>query len=146
MLVRVLVATLAGGIAFFILGAVIYGLVLDPLVIKPNMHPDAVKLVNDPPNFLPLILANFVSAFMLAYIFDKWATIRTFTGGVSGGAVLFFLIALSFQLMFAAFMKLMNGATPMIADVLGSTVIGGIGGGVIGLVLGKMDKRGADLA
>ncbi len=143
MLSRVLAATVAGGVAFFILGAVIYGLILDPMVMKPNMNPDAVKLIKDPPTWIPLILANFVSAFLLAYIFEKWATIRTFAGGMSGGAVVFFLIALSFQLMFAAFMTLMNGYVPAIADVLGSTVMGGLGGGVIGMVLGMLNKGGA---
>ena len=143
MLARVLAATVAGGIAFFILGFVIYGLVLDPMLMKPNMNPDAAKLMKDPPAFVPLVLANLVSALLLAYIFDRWAGIRTFVGGISGGAVVFFLISLSFQLMFAAFMNLMNGYIPPIADVIGSTVMGGIGGGVIGMVLGMMNKQPA---
>lgn len=140
MLVRLLVATVAGGVAFFILGFVIYGLILDPYVMRPNTNSDALKLMKDPPLWLPLILANLVSAFLLAYIFDKWAGIRTFVGGVSGGAVVMFLIALSFQLMFYAFMKFTDSATPIIADLLGSTIMGGIGGGVIGAVLGLMNK------
>lgn len=142
MLGRILAATVAGGIAFFILGFVIYGLILDPMVMKPNMNPDAAKLVNDPPVWIPLVLANLVSALLLAYIFEKWAAISTFVGGAYGGAVVFFLISLSFQLMFAAFMKLMNGYMPAVADVLGSTVMGAIGGGVVGMVLGMMKKEG----
>jgi len=140
MLGRVLAATIAGGFAFFILGFVIYGLVLDPLVMKPNMNPEFVKLMKDPPAWIPLVLANLVSAFLFAYIFDKWATIRTFAGGVFAGAILNFLMALSMQLMFAAFMHVHNGITPMIADVIGSTVLGALGGGVIGMVLGMMRK------
>lgn len=140
MLTRVLAATVAGGIAFFVLGFVIYGLILDPMVMKPNMNPDAVKLMNEPPNFVPLVLANFVSAFLLAYIFEQWASIRTFAGGMKAGAIIWFLISLGFQLMFLAFMKLMNGYTPMIADIGGSLVMGAIGGGVIGQVLGMMKK------
>jgi hypothetical protein len=140
MLIRVLAATVVGGIAFFILGGVLYGLVLDPMVMKPNMNPDAVKLMNDPPVWVPLVLANFVSAFLLAYIFDKWAGIRTFRGGLEGGAIVWFLISLSFQLMFLAFMKMSNNYIPAIADVVGSIVMGAIGGGVIGQVLGMMNK------
>ncbi len=141
MLSRVLAATLAGGIAFFVLGFIIYGLVLDPLVMKPNMNPEAAKLMKDPPSWIPLVLSNFVTAFLFAYIFEKWATIRTFAGGVSGGAVIYFLIALSIQLMFAAFMNISSGWTPAVADVIGSTVLGGLGGGVIGMVLGMMNKN-----
>lgn len=143
MLARVLAATVAGGITFFILGFLVYGLVLDPMVMKPNMNPDAVKLIKDPPSFVPLVLANLVSAFLLAYIFERWAGIRTFAAGVAGGAVVWFLISVSFQLMFAAFMTLMNGFVPAIADVVGSTVLGAIGGGVIGMVLGMMNKETA---
>ena len=143
MLTRVLAATVAGGIAFFVLGFVLYGLILDPMVMKPNMNPDAVKLMNDPPVWIPLVLANFVSAFLLAYIFDKWAGIKTFRGGLQAGAVVWFLISLSFQLMFLAFMKMSNNYTPAIADVVGSIVMGAIGGGVIGQVLGLMNKGSA---
>lgn len=138
---RVLAATVAGGIAFFAVGAVVYGMILDPMVMKPNMTADALKLMNDPPVWVPLILANLVNAFLLAYIFDQWASIRTFVGGMKGGAMVFGLIALGFQLMFMAFMKLMNGYVPAVADVIGSIFVGAIGGGVIGLVLGKMHKE-----
>jgi hypothetical protein len=135
MLARLAAATVVGGIAFFVLGFIIYGLILDPYVMKPHMNPDAQKLMRDPPMWIPLILANLVTAFLLAYIFDKWATIRTFAGGLTGGAVVMFLIALSFQLMFLAFMRMTDNASPVIADIVGSTVMGAIGGGVIGAVL-----------
>ena len=143
MLTRVLAATVAGGIAFFILGFVIYGLILDPMVMKPNMNPDAAKLMNNPPVWVPLVLSNFVSAFLLAYIFDKWAGIKTFMGGLQGGAIVWLLISLSMQLMFLAFMKMSNGYVPAIADVGGSIVMGALGGGVIGMVLGMMNKDSA---
>lgn len=142
MLTRVLAATVAGGIAFFVLGFVIYGLILDPMVMKPNMitYPG---LMYETPVWVPLILANFVSALLLAYIFDKWAGIRTFVGGLQGVAVVYFLIALSFQLMFMAFWNLSKNYIPAVADVVGSTVMGAIVGGVIGQVLGMMNKGSA---
>lgn len=140
MLTRVLAATVAGGIAFFVLGFVIYGLILDPMVMKPNMVIYA-GLMKETPTWIPLILANFVSAFLLAYIFDKWASISTFIGGLKGGAIVWFLISLAYQLMFVAFMNLSKNYIPPIADVAGSIVMGAIGGGVIGQVLGMMNKE-----
>lgn len=142
MLTRVLVAAVGGGITFFILGFVIYGLILESTVMKPNMI-EYSGLMKEMPNFAPLVLANIVSALLLAYIFDKWANIRTFVGGMQGGAVVWFLISLSFQLMFLAFMNLHKNYIPAIADVLASTVMGAIGGGVIGLILGMMNKSAA---
>ena len=141
MLTRMIAATVAGGITFFVLGFVIYGLILDPMVMKPNMNPDASKLMIDPPNWVPLVLATLVSALLLAYIFDRWAAISTFVGGLKGGAIVYFLIALSFQLMFLAFMKMSNSYTPVIADIIGSTVLGALAGGVIGQVIGMMKKE-----
>jgi hypothetical protein len=142
MLTRVLAATVAGGITFFILGFIIFGVILGPNVMQPNSitYPG---LMNEVPVWAPLIIANFVSAFLLAYIFDHWAAISTFTGGLKGGAIVFFLLALSNQLMFLAFMNLSTNYIPAVADVIGSTVMGAIVGGVIGAVLGMMQKREA---
>ena len=143
MLARVLAATVAGGVTFFVLGFVIYGLILDPMVMRPNTTPEAMKLMKDPPMWAALVLGNFVAAFILAYVFDKWASIRTFAGGLTGGAILWFLIALYFQLMFAAFMNVATSYVPAVVDVIGSTILGAISGGVVGMVLGKMNKGSA---
>jgi hypothetical protein len=139
MLTRILAATVAGGVAFFLFGFVIYGLILDNMVMKPNMNAFP-GLMNEMPVWVPLILANLVSALLLAYIFDKWAGISTFVGGMQGGAIVWFLTSLSFQLMFLAFMNLHKNYIPVVADVLGSTVLGAICGGVIGQVLGMMKR------
>lgn len=142
MLTRVLAAAVAGGAALFLSGFLIYGLVLDPMVMKPNMitYPGLMK---EPPDWIPLILANLVNALLLAYVFDKWAAIRTFVTGATAGATLMFLIALAMQLFFAAFMNLSRNFTPAIADIVGSTILGAIGGGVVGAVLGIMNKDAA---
>jgi hypothetical protein len=139
---RVIVATIAGGAAMFLFGFLIYGLVLDPMVMKPNMNVYA-GLTKDPPDFIPLILANLVYAYLLALIFDKWANIRTLTGGATAGALLMFLITLTMQLFFLAFMNLSKNLIPSVADVIGSIVLGAISGAVIGWVLGFMNKEKA---
>ena len=140
MLARVLAATVAGGITFFILGFIIFGLILDPLVMRPNMSPEAAKLMKDHPDMVFLILFNFVGAFLLAYIFEKWATIKTFVGGFIGGAIIYLIISLYTQLMFLAFMNVSHGLTPVVADLIGTSIVGGGAGGVVGIVLGKMNK------
>lgn len=140
MLARLLAATGAGGVTFFVLGFVIYGLILEERVMRPNMN-TYPGLMNEVPVWAPLILANLVNGFLLAYIFDKWASIKTFVGGLKGGAIVMFLIAVAFQLMFLAFMNLSRNYIPPVADIIGSTVMGAIGGGVIGQVLGMMNKN-----
>ena len=139
MLARIAAATVAGGVAFFILGFLIYGVILDPLVMKPNMN-EFPGLTKEMPLWVPLVLANMASALLLAYIFDVWAGIRTFAGGAKAGAIVSFLISLSYQLLFIAFWNLTKNYIPNAADVVASAVMGAIGGGVIGLVLGLMNK------
>ena len=143
MLIRVLAATVAGGIAIFVLGFLIYGLLLDPYM-KANMVQYA-GLVKDPPGWAALVGANLANALMLAFVFDYWAGIRTFVGGVKGGAIIMFLIALTLDLQFLAFMNLWKGdPLPIVVDILGATVLGALAGGVIGLVLGLMNKNSAN--
>ena len=140
MLARVLAATVAGGITFFILGFIVFGLILEPMVFKPNTSPETAKLMKDPPAWAFLVLGNFVAAFLLAYIFDKWATISTFVGGLIGGATIWFIVSVYFQLMFAAFMNLPTYYALSAVDVIGTTILGAGAGGVVGLVLGMMNK------
>ncbi len=142
MLSRILAAAVAGGVTFFILGFIIYGVILDPLVMKPNVI-TYDGLMKDPPSWIPLILGNLVSGFLLAYIIDRLRDVRSFTSGAITGGVVWFLMSLAFQLMFLAFMNLTKSYVPVIADVVGSTVMGAIGGGVIAAVMGMMDKRTA---
>jgi hypothetical protein len=139
MLTRVLAATVAGGIVFFLLGFIIYGVVLQDAVMKPNMN-SFPGLLYEVPVWIPLILANLVSAFTLAIIFDRWAGIRTFAGGMQLGAVIYFLFSLANQLLAVSMMNLTKNYAPQIADVIGSSIMGAVAGGVIGLILGKMTK------
>lgn len=142
MLLRILAATVAGGIALFFLGWLVYGILLMDFM-KDNMinYPGLMK--EPMPDMVPLVLANLIIAGLFAFVFEYWATIRTFVGGLKGGAIMMFLIALYIDLSFMSFMNIMKGITPVIVDVIAATVIGAIAGGVIGLVLGAMNKEPA---
>jgi len=139
MLIRVLAAALAGAIVFFGLGFVIYGILLDPIL--KNYVIQYPGLMKEPmPDLILLFAWNFVMAFLLAFVFDKWAGIRSFAEGLKGGAIMLFLITLMNNLSFLAFMNIMKGYTGAIIDIAAATVLGAIAGGVIGLVLGAMNK------
>jgi len=142
---RVIVASIAGGAALFLVGFLVYGLLLDPLFMRPNMI-EYSGLTKDPPAWIPLVLANIVEGFFLALIFDKWAGIKTWSAGASAGAIIMFLFAVMVQLFFLAFMNLAKNYTPALADIVGSTIHGAVGGAVIGLVLGFMSKDSATAA
>lgn len=142
--VRVLVAAVAGGAALFLLGFLVYGLALEGWM-KSQMvqHPG---LMYDAPNFVTLIAANLVWALLVALIFDRWASISTFTGGLLGGAAITFFMGMYYDLMTMSFMNLFTSFIPVIVDVIAFAVIGAIAGGVIGLVLGMMGRNSASRA
>lgn len=89
---------------------------------------------------LLLILKNIVQAFLLVYIFEYLAGIKTFLRGMKVGAIVMFLITLSLNLSLLSILNLHKGLTANILDVVGETVRAAIGGGVIGAVLGYMVK------
>jgi len=138
MVARVVAATFAGGVVMFVLGFLIYGIALDAFM-KANMV-QYTGLIKETPDFILLGVANLTYAFLLAFIADYWARVRTFAGGAKLGAIVAFLFALTLDLMFMAFMNLYSGFLVVIVDIIASTVMGAIAGGVIGLVLGKMDN------
>lgn len=142
MLIRLAAATVVGGIVFFVVGFLIYGLFLDPAVMRPNMN-EFAGLIKDVPDWAPLIIANLVSALLFAWIYDALAGIRSFAAGAKAGAIIMALISLSLQLMFYAFWNLHKNLVPVVADLAGSLVMGAIGGGAIAAVLGAMQKKDA---
>jgi hypothetical protein len=138
---RILVATVAGGAALFLLGFLVYGLLLEPWMRTQMVKHDGLMM--DSPNFVTLVLANLVWAFFVSLIFDRWASISTFAGGLVGGAMITFLMGLYFDLMSVSFMNLFSSYLPVAVDVIAFTIIGAISGGVVGAVLGMMNKDSA---
>lgn len=142
MLVRMLASTIAGAMVMFLGGWVIWGILLKSY-FEGTMTATAKSVMNADPAFVPLIVAQVVFAALFAFIFDYWASISTFVGGLKGGAILMFAMVLGWDLQMSAFFKDMHVGSPyipMIVDVIAATVLGAISGGVIGQVLGMMKK------
>lgn len=142
MMVRILVSGIVGAIAMFILGFLIWGLLLHSY-FDSTMTATAKSVMLEQPNFVPLAIAQIVFGILFAYIFDKWASISTFVGGMTGGAILMFGLSLGWDLQMTAFFKDMHVGSPyvpLVVDVLAATVFGALSGGVIGQVIGMMKK------
>ena len=138
---RIIVAAVAGGAALFLLGFLVYGLLLEGWMESQMVKHDGLMLTT--PNWVTLIIANIVWALLLTLIFDRWATIRTFAGGLIGGAMVAFLVILNKDLMTVSFMNMFSSYAPVAVDVAAFTVIGALSGGVVGAVLGVMNEAPA---
>ena len=143
MSIRVLLATTAGAITIFLLGYLIFGILLAPYTSAGEIQYTSLR--KEPPDMLLLILKNIVQALLLVYVFEYLTGIRTFLGGVKAGAIIMFLITLSLNLSLLSIMNLNIGFTANILDVAGETVRAAVGGGVIGAILGygHKDERSA---
>ena len=136
---KVIIGGLVGGVAFFFLGWIIYGMFLmDYLMANQNqcaMRPMEEMI------WWSLILSNLAWAFAYAIIFS-WSNISTFVGGLKAGIILGLLIATSIDLSFFSMTTMFNNLTIVVVDVLASTTMSAIGGGIIAAVMGMGKKAG----
>ena len=135
---RILAATIVGAITIFLLGYLMFGVLLAPYTKIGEIHYVGLRKV--PPDFLLLFLKNVVQAFLLVYIFEYLTKIRTFLGGLKVGAITMFLITLSLNLSLLSILNLHKGFVPNILDIVGETVRMALGGGVMGATLGYLDR------
>ena len=139
---KVLLATLAGGVVNFLLGGLIYGKLLTGFFAS-NAGSATGAMRGDSDMILwSLILGNFFSAFLLTYIFARWAGISTAPSGMMAGATIGLLMAAAYDFTMYGVSNLSN-LNGTIVDILVSGVIGAISGAVIGWVLGYGEPRRA---
>lgn len=132
---KFIIGTLVGGIAFFFLGFLIYGIALESFFTQHAGSATGLQKTMDDMQWWALIVGNLASAALLSYIFLKWANIKSFGEGASAGAVIGFFIALSYDMVSYATTNMMD-ITACLTDVVVGTVMTAIGGGIIGTVLG----------
>lgn len=131
------IGTVVGGIAFFLLGWLLYGM-LFMNYFEANAGP-ATGVNKESMNMAALFLGNLAMAALLTLIFLRWANISTFMGGLKAGALVGLLVALGLDLTMFGSTNIMtlNG---MVMDVVVYTVMSAIAGGVIGWLLGMGKK------
>lgn len=137
---KFLFGTLAGGVTFFFLGYLVYGLALMSFFSAHAGSATGVAKSMEEMGWGALILGNFAYGALLTYIFLKWANISTFASGASGGAVIGLLMGLSYDMTSFGTTNIMD-LTAALTDVVVSSVMTAIVGGIIGLVLGMGSKK-----
>ena len=136
---KFLTGTLVGGIAFFFLGYLFYGVALAGFFSGHYLAGASTMRSMDGIVWWALILGNLASGALLTYIFLKWANINSFGTGASAGATIGFLMALNMDLIRFATAGTFD-LTASLADVVVGTVMAALAGGAIGAVLGMGSK------
>lgn len=132
---KFIIAGLAGGVAYFLLGGLFYGKLLKDVMTSWE-GTDPIKM-KEMPDMLPLVFGNMFMGFFIAYVFSKWAQISSFKSGLIAGAIIGLFIITSFDLTMFGISNTLN-ATGMIMDIALNTFMLALVGGVVGLVLGMI--------
>ena len=131
---KIFKGTVIGGIAFFLLGWLIYGILLMDYSAENYNH--CANRPGENVIWWAMVLSNFTTAFLLTLILN-WAGAKGAAGGLKYGAVFGFLVALAMNLSFYSMTTMFNHFFALVVDVLAYTVIMAIAGMVIVLVWGK---------
>jgi hypothetical protein len=135
---KILLGGIAGGVASFFLGWIVYGMLLMDFM-NANYNQCAMKPMEEMV-WWALILSNLASGFLLAVIFN-WTNTRGWLAGAKiAGIVAFFMIT-SYDLSFYSMSTMFSGLSVVIIDILVGTVFTAIIGAIIGLVMGMGKKE-----
>ena len=134
---KVLLAGLIGGILYFLLGFLIWGLLLENMMADQMMP--GLNRTEDSFQWLWLFIGNLFAGLLYAWILDK-ANARSFASGATVGAVFALLLALAMDLTMYGVSNIYTSFSGVIVDVIATVVVGVIMGGVIGWWYGRGRK------
>lgn len=137
---KVLLAGLLGGVTLFILGWIVYGMLLMQFMAD-NASPGVNKTPEEM-SFAWIIVSNLASGYFFAVVFGKYANITTAMAGAQAGALIGFLMGLGVDTAMFATTHLYN-MTSMWVDIAVWTVMSSITGAVVAAVLGMKSKASA---
>ena len=135
---KILLAGVFGGVTLFILGFLIYGMLLMQFMAD-NAGAPGVNKTAEEMSFPWLIISNLAAGFLLAVIYGKYANINTAMAGAQAGALIGFLMALSVDAAMYASTYLYN-MKGMITDIVVWTVMCSITSAVVAATLGMRSK------
>lgn len=131
---RILLAGIAGGVTFFILGFLVYGMLLMKF-FAANVG-TAQGVMKDPPEFWALAVGNLAWGFLLAIVFGRWAGIKTFSTGAMAGAVIGALMSATYNFNALGTTNITT-LNAVLVDIVVFAVMNILIGGVVGWVLGR---------
>lgn len=132
---RFIIGTVVGGIAFYILGYIIWDILVADFYAANRGS--AVGLTKDAPVLWAAAVGTLAYAALVTLGLGTRAGATTVMDGVKVGAVVGFLLWLTVNMIFFAYFNISN-LTVTIVDPLLEAVRAGLGGAVIAVVLGKV--------
>ncbi len=133
---KIILAGILGSAVAFVLGWLVYGMVLADFYSENAGSATGVMKVESDFNYIAMVAGNVTYGFFFAILYGAYARIGGFGTGAVVGFVLGLLIAASYNLIGLGSTNVMN-MTAALVDIPVNAVISGLVGGVVGGVLGK---------
>jgi predicted MPP superfamily phosphohydrolase len=140
---RIILAAAAGAVVIFIQAGLFFGFLFAGF-FRSRLPAEFAAINRTAPNFPMLFVADLLYAGMLAFLFAV-ASVNTFRRGAGLGMLIGFLVVLHFDLISSATTYLTTPASVALNVGL-STLMSGLGGGVIAVVLSHLEARAHTLA
>lgn len=131
---KILRGTVLGGIAFFLLGFLMWGVLLANFSMAN--YDQEIYRPNEDMIWWAMIVSNLVLALLLTLIL-KWAGAKNWKDGLKLGAIFGVLYALSIDLGMYSMTTMILTLTAIVVDALAYIVVGAITGMIIVLTWGK---------
>ena len=131
---KILRGTIFGGIAYFLLGWLVYGILLMDFY-SGNTN----QCLNNPAGEMTwwaIIVSNFIAALLLTLILN-WSGAKGIVDGLKTGAIYGFLFATAIGLSYWSMTTMYNNFVILLVDIVVTTIVLGILGMIIVLVWGK---------
>lgn len=128
---KFVIGGLIGGILFFFLGWLIYGMLLMDFMSQ-HMSAAAAGVMRPEAEWpwWAMITGNFGLGFLLSFVINK-SNVASVSNGAVTGAVVMFLMSFSVNFMMYAQMNL-SDLTSIVVDMIASAAIGAVVGSVLG--------------
>jgi hypothetical protein len=135
---KVLFGGIAGAVAYFLLGWIIYGMLLIGYTTA-NYNQCAARPMEEM-IWWAMILSSFAYGFVFAIVFD-WSNTKGIMSGAKVGGILGLLFALSMDLSVYSMSSMFLNFTALIVEVIVYTAISVIVGGVVAYIMGMGKKE-----
>ncbi len=131
---KILRGTVFGGIAFFLLGWLVWGVLL--MDFSMNNYDQSIYLPADEMIWWAIIVSNLLLSLMLTLILH-WAKAKIWADGLKIGAIIGILFALSVDLGYYSMTTVILNLSAIVVDTLAYALVTAITGLLIVLTWGK---------